>query len=58
MANKIFILEVNHNNVPLRHGDHKTTSIRRLYDLLIGDMVRLLFEELIIHVCEDANDRK
>lgn len=56
MANEVFVLEVNHNNVPVRHGDHKSTSIRCPDDLLIGELL-LAVEELSIDVCEDADDR-
>lgn len=55
MTNVFFILEVNHNVVPLRHVDKKTTSVWRLYDFLIRDLL-LLSEELLINVLEDADD--
>ena len=57
MANELFILKVNHDVVPMRHGDDETASVRCPYDLLIRDLL-LLPEELIIHVREDADDRE
>lgn len=41
VADEFFVLEVNHDIVPVRHGDHKTTSVWRPYDLLIRDLLLL-----------------
>lgn len=57
VADELFVLEVDHNVVAVRHGEHKTTSIRSPYDLLIRDLL-LLFEELLINVHEDAGNRE
>ena len=57
VADKLLVLEVNHNIVPVRHRDHKTTSVRCPHHRLIWDLL-VLFEELLIYVCEDADDRK
>ena len=57
MADELFVLEVDHNDVAMRHGDHKTTSIRRPYDLLIRDLL-LLSEEFLINVHEVADNRE
>lgn len=57
MPDAFFILEVNHDVVPVRHGDDETTSVRRPYDLLIGELL-LLSEEVLVNVAEDAGDRE
>lgn len=57
MADEVFVLEVNVDEVPVRHGDDETTSVRCPYDLLLRD-VMLPSEELLIHICKDANDKE
>ena len=57
VADELLVLEVNHDIVPVGHGDHKTTSVRCPHHRLIWDLL-VLFEELLIYVCEDADDRK
>lgn len=57
VADELFVLEVNNDDVAVRHGDHKTTSVWCFYDLLIRDLL-LLSEELLINVCENADDRE
>jgi len=49
------VLEVNYDDVPVGHGDHQATSVRRPDDLLIGDVL-LLYEVLFVDVREDAGD--
>ena len=57
MADELLVLEVNHDIVPVRHGDHKATSVGCPHYCLIWDLL-LLSEELLINVFEDAGDRK
>ncbi len=56
VADEFLVLEVNHQTVSMRHGDHHAPSIWRPHDLLIRDLL-LLFEEASIDVQEDTDDR-
>lgn len=56
VADELLVLEVNHQMVSMRHGDHQTPSVRRPHDLLIRDVL-LLSEVDSIHVYEDTDDR-
>lgn len=57
VTDEFFVLKVNRDGVTMRHGEHQATSIRCPYNLLIRDLLRLS-EELLINVCEDAEDRQ
>lgn len=56
MADELPVLEVNHQAVPMRQGDHHTPSVRRPHERLIRDLL-LLCEQVLIHVQKDTNDR-
>lgn len=54
MADELFVLEMNHQAVSVRHGEHHATSVRRPHKRLIGDLL-LLSEKVFVHVHEDTD---
>ena len=57
VADECLVLEVNHQTVSIRHGDHQTPSIRRPHNPLIWDLL-LLLEKVFIKVQEGTDDRE
>lgn len=56
VTDEILVLEMDHQVIPVRHGDHQATSIRGIHQPLVSDLL-LLPEQFLINVFEDTEDR-